>query len=60
MDQQYRGNSGASFLATRDDPAPLFSAEAVSGKNEIARLSLGDYIGKWVILFFYPSNFTAV
>jgi len=45
--------------ATRDDFAPLFSAQAVEG-NTIRELSLNEFNGKWVILFFYPSNFTPV
>ncbi|SEM95153.1 peroxiredoxin (alkyl hydroperoxide reductase subunit C) [Mesobacillus persicus] len=45
--------------ATRDDLAPLFSTEALDG-NVISKLKLSDFKGKWVILFFYPSNFTSV
>jgi len=47
------------FYATRDDIAPAFSADAVDG-NQIRSISLEEYKGKWVMLFFYPSNFTAV
>lgn len=47
------------FDATRDDPAPLFTAEAVIN-GKIQKVSLSDYAGKWVLLFFYPSDFTFV
>ncbi|HZV80533.1 MAG TPA: peroxiredoxin [Geobacteraceae bacterium] len=44
-------------------PAPDFSLEAVvsteAGK-EFRTLSLGDYRGTWLVLFFYPADFTFV
>ncbi len=40
-------------------PAPDFSADAVKGK-EFGKVSLGDYKGKWLALFFYPLDFTFV
>jgi peroxiredoxin len=47
------------YYATRDDYAPLFTAESiVDGKIE--KVSLSDFLGKWVLLFFYPSDFTFV
>lgn len=47
------------FYATRDDQAPLFTTDAiVDGK--IAKINLNEYLGKWVLLFFYPSDFTFV
>ncbi|MBP1723504.1 MAG: peroxiredoxin-like protein [Deltaproteobacteria bacterium] len=40
-------------------PAPDFSAEAYhQGTFKMTRLL--DYRGKWVILFFYPADFTYV
>ena len=40
-------------------PAPDFSAKAyVAG--ELKDISLSDYRGKWVVLFFYPLDFTFV
>ena len=47
------------FYATRDDKAPFFSADAVDG-SEIRRIRLDEFKGKWLVLFFYPSDFTAV
>jgi len=44
-------------LVTKE--APLFSAEAVVGKG-FQNVKLEDYRGKWVVLFFYPLDFTFV
>ncbi len=41
------------------EPAPSFTLEAVVGK-EFKKVSLADYRGKWVVLFFYPLDFTFV
>ncbi|HTY03680.1 MAG TPA: peroxiredoxin [Rhodocyclaceae bacterium] len=41
-------------------PAPEFAANAVFGNNEIKELKLADYKGKYVVLFFYPLDFTFV
>lgn len=40
-------------------PAPLFSAQAAE-KGQIKNLSLESYRGQWVILLFYPLDFTFV
>jgi len=39
--------------------APTFVAKAVSGK-EFVTVDLASYKGKWVVLFFYPLDFTFV
>jgi peroxiredoxin (alkyl hydroperoxide reductase subunit C) len=39
--------------------APEFTLEGVLGK-EFVDVKLGDYAGKWVVLFFYPLDFTFV
>jgi len=41
------------------EPAPDFSLDAVVG-SEFKKISLADYRGKWVVLFFYPLDFTFV
>ncbi len=42
-----------------NDKAPDFSEDAfVNG--EIKKINLSDYKGKWVVLFFYPADFTFV
>ncbi len=42
-----------------NDKAPDFTEDALIGKD-IKKLSLADYKGKWVVLFFYPADFTFV
>ena len=39
--------------------APEFALEGVLGK-EFVDVKLSDYAGKWVVLFFYPLDFTFV
>lgn len=41
------------------EPAPNFTLDALVGK-EFKKISLSDYRGKWVVLFFYPLDFTFV
>lgn len=41
-------------------PAPHFEGEAVLPNGEFGQISLGDYKDKWVVLFFYPYDFTFV
>lgn len=40
--------------------APDFTATAVYGDNEIKPLTLSSYKGKYVVMFFYPLDFTFV
>ena len=47
-----------SHLVTKE--APDFSAQAVMADNTIGELKLSSYRGKYVILFFYPLDFTFV
>ncbi len=39
--------------------APAFKAQAFV-KGEIKEIKLEDYKGKWLLLFFYPLDFTFV
>lgn len=39
---------------------PDFSGEALMPNGEIAPICLEDYRGKWLVLFFYPLDFTFV
>ena len=39
--------------------APKFEAQAFHN-NEIRKVKLDDYKGKWVVLFFYPADFTFI
>ena len=41
-------------------PAPDFAAQAVMPDGAIKQVKLSDYKGKYVILFFYPLDFTFV
>ena len=45
-------------LVTRK--APDFSIDAVVGDGDFKKVSLGDYKGKYVVLFFYPADFTFI
>ena len=47
-----------SMLVT--NPAPDFAAQAVMADHSFAELKLSSYRGKYVILFFYPLDFTFV
>ncbi len=42
-----------------NEPAPDFELEAYHN-DDVIKTRLGDYRGKWVILFFYPADFTFV
>jgi len=41
-------------------PAPDFDLEAVLPTEEFERVKLSDYKGKYLVLFFYPMDFTFV
>lgn len=41
------------------EPAPAFKVEAVTG-SEVKTVNLGDYHGKWLVLFFYPADFSFI
>ncbi|QHT62712.1 peroxiredoxin [Paenibacillus lycopersici] len=42
-------------------PAPDFSMETVTGNGQdFSTAALSDYKGKWLVLFFYPLDFTFV
>ena len=41
---------------TLNEPAPEFTLPTNTGDGEIA---LSDYQGKWVVLYFYPQDFTS-
>jgi len=42
-----------------NSPAPEFELSGVVGKK-FQVIKLSDYRGKWVVLFFYPLDFTPV
>lgn len=41
-------------------PAPAFSGTCVSPAGDFAEIKLSDYKGKYLVLFFYPMDFTFV
>jgi hypothetical protein len=51
--------STSSSLIRVRAPAPDFSAQAVVN-GDFKNVSLKDYKGKWLVLFFYPLTFTFV
>jgi alkyl hydroperoxide reductase subunit AhpC len=42
-----------------NSPAPAFELSGVVGKK-FQEVKLADYKGKWVVLFFFPFDFTPV
>ena len=54
-DEQYYDNSTPKI----DKAAPAFTAEAYH-EDDTKKISLSDYKGKWLILMFYPKDFTFV
>lgn len=47
------------FEAKINHPAPVFEADAFHD-NEMKKVGLSDYKGRWVVLVFYPADFTFV
>jgi thioredoxin-dependent peroxiredoxin len=43
-------------LPSKDLPAPAFTLPTNTGTGKV---SLTDYAGKWVVLYFYPKDFTS-
>ncbi len=41
-------------------PAPIFEDLQSYHKGELKKVSLHDYAGKWLVLFFYPRDFTFI
>lgn len=55
----YGADLWANRIPTIGEPAPRFETMAYHEDKEI-KVKLSDYKGKWVILFFYPKDFTFV
>jgi len=47
------------MIARVGKPAPVFEVSAFHN-GAIQKISLSDYRKKWVVLFFYPADFTFV
>lgn len=41
-------------------PAPQFTCQSVVDGGDFKEISLSDFKGKWVVMFFYPLDFTFV
>ena len=41
------------------EKAPDFELQAFH-QNTFKQIKLADYVGKWIILYFYPADFTFV
>lgn len=41
-------------------PAPPFRARAVMPGGEVREVALADYAGRWLVLAFYPRDFTTI
>ena len=58
LSQIFTGEIEMSVLVTK--PAPNFKAKAVLKDGSVAEISLSQFKGKYVLLFFYPLDFTFV
>jgi len=48
-------------MFTIDQKFPHFSLETYDPiKDDVGKISLADFAGKWLVLFFYPADFTFV
>jgi alkyl hydroperoxide reductase subunit AhpC len=47
-------------MVTVYEKAPDFTAPAATGKGEFVEVTLSSLRGRWVVLFFYPLDFTFV
>jgi alkyl hydroperoxide reductase subunit AhpC len=57
----YHGNCSQPYCAQTTDVAPLFTTEAYDNvEKKIKEINIESYRGQWVVLFFYPSDFTFV
>ncbi|ALC90672.1 alkyl hydroperoxide reductase [Bacillus sp. FJAT-18017] len=58
---QFSNNQEQPLKAQLSTQAPTFKADAYDTlEKTIKQISLDNYRGSWVILFFYPSDFTFV
>ncbi len=47
-------------MLTIGQKAPDFALDAVVGRGDFKTIRLADFKGRWVLLFFYPLDFTVV
>lgn len=58
--KEYIEDSHVPQIARVGKPAPNFDVEIVIRNGEFSRAKLKDYQGKWLVLFFYPLDFTFI
>lgn len=57
--QPTQDNGVKSTMIKVGKPAPDFSASAFH-KGKFVKVNLSEYLGKWILLCFYPGDFTFV
>lgn len=57
---EFTENLHAPQMAQVSKPAPNFDVETVVNGGDFSRAKLEDYKGKWLVVFFYPLDFTFV
>jgi peroxiredoxin (alkyl hydroperoxide reductase subunit C) len=60
MNKENNNNQGDIMTSLVTKPAPDFKAQAVMPNGDFKEVSLSDYKGKEVVLYFYPLDFTFV
>jgi len=58
-DSQQQTTREVKSMVTVGEKAPDFTAPAYH-KGKFINVQLSDYLGKWVVLCFYPGDFTFV
>jgi alkyl hydroperoxide reductase subunit AhpC len=56
---EFQAKEGSSMTARVGKPAPEFQTKSYT-QGEIKTVALPEYRGKWVMLYFYPGDFTFV
>lgn len=59
VNQKKNENAEKQKMITVNEKAPDFAAPGYH-KGEFINVKLSDYLGKWVVLCFYPGDFTFV
>jgi peroxiredoxin (alkyl hydroperoxide reductase subunit C) len=60
MEHNHDNLDGFGFAPKVGQPAPIFKDLQTYHKGDFKKVSLNDYKGKWLVLFFYPRDFTFI
>jgi peroxiredoxin 2/4 len=60
MEHNHDDINAFGFAPKVGQPAPIFEDLQSYHKGEFKKVSLHDYKGKWLVLFFYPRDFTFI